>query len=95
VAAVLVFRDKKVKWGLIIEMVVWERDSPLMGCRHRFKCRLVCGRLATGGSLVRYDNEMGKGVLRHAGDVEQSYTFTDLEKLFTDFEKDVREVLKR
>ncbi len=44
---------------------------------------------------ARYDNERGKGDHRHAGDVEQSYTFTDLEKLFVDFEKDVREVLKK
>jgi hypothetical protein len=95
VEAALVFRDKKVKWGLIIEMVVWELDSPLKGCSHRFKYRLFCGRLETGESLVRYDNERGKGDHRHAGDLEQFYTFTDLEKLFADFEKDVREVLKR
>jgi len=95
VEAALVFRDKKVKWGLIIEMVVWELDTPLTGCSHRFKYRLFCGRLETGESLVRYDNERGKGDHRHAGDLEQFYTFTDLEKLFADFEKDVREVLKR
>jgi len=27
--------------------------------------------------------------------VEHSYTFTDLEKLFADFENDVRKVLKK
>ncbi|HEX2769433.1 MAG TPA: DUF6516 family protein, partial [Geobacteraceae bacterium] len=43
----------------------------------------------------RYDNERGKGEHRHADNQEQSYTFTDLEKLFVDFEKDVREVLKK
>lgn len=93
--AVLVFRDKKVKWGLIIEMVVWEIDSSLEGCSHRFKYRLFCGSLETGASLVRYDNERGKGDHRHADDGEQSYAFTDLERLFADFEKDVREVLKK
>jgi hypothetical protein len=95
VEAVLVFRDKKVKWGLIIEMVVWELDSRLNGCSHRFKYRLFCGSLETGESLVRYDNERGMGDHRHVGNVEQSYTFNDLEKLFADFEKDVREVLKK
>jgi hypothetical protein len=94
VGAVLVLRDKKVKWGLIIEIVVWELESPLSGCSHRFKYRLFCGRLETGESLVLYDNERGKPDHRHAGDVEHSYAFTDLEKLFADFEKDVREVLK-
>ena len=93
--AVLVFKDKKVKRGLIIGMVVWELDSPLKGCSHRFKYRLFCGSLETGTSLVRYDNERGKGDHRHAGDGEQAYAFTDLERLFADFEKDVREVLNK
>jgi hypothetical protein len=95
VGAVLVFKDKKVKRGLIIEIVVWDLESPLPGCGHRFKYRLFCGRLETGESLVRYDNERGKGDHRHVGDVEQPYAFTDLERLFADFEKDVREVLKK
>lgn len=93
--AVLVFRDKKVKWGLIIEMVVWELDSPLAGSSHRFKYRLFCGSLETGECLVRYDNERGKGDHMHAHGLEQPYAFTDLEGLFADFEKDVREVLKK
>ena len=93
--ALLVFRDKKVKRGVIIEMVVWELDAPLEGCSHRFKYRLFCGTLETGASLVRYDNERGKGDHRHAGDGEQPYAFIDLERLFADFEKEVREVLKR
>ncbi|MCM2358541.1 MAG: DUF6516 family protein [Geobacteraceae bacterium] len=93
--AELLFRVKKVKWGLIIEMVVWELDSPPKGCSHRFKYRLFCGSLETGACLVRYDNERGKGDHRHADDREQSYAFTDLERLFADFEKDVREVLKK
>lgn len=93
--AVLVFRDKKVKWGLIIEMVVWELDSPLEGCSHRFKYRLFCGSLETGACLVRYDNERGKGDHRHADGGEQPYNFTDLEGLFDDFEKDVREALTK
>jgi Family of unknown function (DUF6516) len=91
----LVVKDKKIKWGLIIEMVVWELDAPLEGCNHRFKYRLFCGNMETGASLVRYDNERGKGDHRHAGDREQPYTFTGLERLFADFEKDVREALKK
>lgn len=93
--AVLVFRDKKVKLGFIIEMVVWGLDSPLEGCSHRFKYRLFCGSLETGACLVRYDNERGKGDHRHAANGEQPYVFTDLEGLFADFEKDVREALKK
>jgi hypothetical protein len=95
VGAVLVFKEKMVTRGLIIEMVVWELDSPLKGCSHRFKYRLFCGSLETGTCLVRYDNEWGKGDHRHADDDERAYAFTDLERLFADFEKDVREVLKK
>lgn len=93
--AVLVFRDKKVKDGLVIEMVVWELDAPLNGSRHPFKYRLFCGSLKTGRCLVRYDNERGKGDHRHVADEEESYQFSSLEKLFDDFEKDVREALKK
>lgn len=91
--ALLVFRDKKVKRGLIIEMVVWALDSPLEGCSHRFKYRLFCGNMENGACYVRYDNERGKGDHRHVDGAEQPYTFTNLEGLFADFEKDVREVL--
>lgn len=92
--AQLVFRDKKIKEGLIIELVVWELDAPLKGCGHRFKYRLFCGSQETGACLVRYDNEQGKGDHRHVAEQEEPYTFTSLEGLFSDFEKDVREALQ-
>ena len=93
--ATLVLRNKKVREGLIIELAVWILDAPIDGCRHRFKYRLFCGVLKTGSCLVRYDNERGKGDHRHVVDGEQPYVFTSLEKLFADFEGDVREVLKK
>ena len=93
--AILVLKNKKVKQGVIIEMVVWELDTPICGCSHRFKYRLFCGSLETGACLVRYDNERGKGDHRHGANGEESYAFTNLEELFADFEKDVREVLKK
>ncbi|BBA68712.1 toxin-antitoxin system TumE family protein [Geobacter sulfurreducens] len=93
--ATLVLRNKKVREGLIIELVVWILDSPVDGCSHRFKYRLFCGVLETGSCLARYDNERGKGDHRHVVDGEQPYVFTSLEKLFADFEGDVREVLKK
>ena len=30
----LIFKDKKVKHGLIIEMVIWELDAPVTGSSH-------------------------------------------------------------
>lgn len=91
----LVLKDKKVKQGLIIEMVVWELDAPVNGCGHRFKYRLFCGQLDTGACLIRYDNERGKGDHRHVADKEQPYSVTSMEGLFADFEQDVREALKK
>ena len=44
---------------------------------------------ASGACFVRYDNERGKGDHRHAGGVETSYEFTDLNTLPADFERDV------
>ena len=93
--AQLVFRVKKAKPGLIVEMVVWELDAPVEWCSHPFKYRLFCGSLVTGACLVRYDNERGRGDRRHSNDGEQPYTFTGLERLFADFEADVREALKK
>lgn len=83
---------KKVKEGIIIEMVVWEVSPPVVGCRHPFKYRLFCGSLENGACLVRYDNERGKGDHRHVGGEELPYVFDSLEELFADFEKDVDEV---
>lgn len=93
--ASLILREKKVTRGLIIELVVWELAVPLAGCSHRFKYRLFCGSMETGACFVRYDNERSKGDHRHAGNEEQPYPFTDLERLFADFESDVREVLEK
>ena len=41
------------------------------------------------GIWLRYDNERGKGDHRHVGEKEEDYTFTTLEKLLDDFERDV------
>ena len=94
VEATLLFRNKKIKDGLIIELVVWELDAPVKGCSHRFKYRLFCGSQETGACLVRYDNEQGKGDHRHVALREEPYRFSSLEGLLSDFERDVREALQ-
>jgi predicted transcriptional regulator len=48
-----------------------------------------------GVSVLRYDNEAGKGDHRHVGRREFAYRFVDLEELKIDFWKDVEEWLKR
>jgi hypothetical protein len=36
--------------------------APVNGCLHHYKYRLYCGQ--NGATVVRYDNESGKGDLR-------------------------------
>jgi hypothetical protein len=86
--ATLIAQAKEVRDdGSIVEIVVWELAEPLPPCAHPYKYRLFFG--ASGECFVRYDNERGKGDHRHAGGVETSYEFTDLDALLADFERDV------
>lgn len=88
--AVLLANAKEVRDdGSIVEIVIWELSEPLTPSTHRYKYRLYYG--AAGISRVRYDNERGKGEHRHLGDREHDYVFTTLERLLTDFERDVSE----
>ena len=84
-----VIKDRIRKGGALIERVVWIVPSPVNGCTHHFKYRLYCG--LNGATVVRYDNETGKGDHRHLGENEHQrpYLFVTLEKLVIDFEADV------
>lgn len=44
-----------------------------------------------GDCLVRYDNERDKGDHRHLGGKEEAYSFTTLNNLRIDFEREVRQ----
>jgi hypothetical protein len=46
-----------------------------------------------GQTLVRYDNETGKGDHVHRGDREYPYSFATLERLLTDFEAEIQPYL--
>lgn len=90
-AATLILRDRyENRAGLVIERVVWVLERPLAGSAHRYKYRLWCGR--KGVTLVRFDNEKGKGDHRHEGpdERERRYEFTTLERLLEDFDVEVR-----
>jgi hypothetical protein len=52
---------------------------------HGLKYRLYLG--GGGKTLVRYDNETGKGDHRHVGadEIEPPYAFTTVERLIADF----------
>lgn len=85
----LVIKDRIRKGGALVERVVWVVPVPVNGCTHHFKYRLYCG--LNGATVVRYDNETGKGDHRHLGENEHQhpYLFVTLEQLVIDFETDV------
>lgn len=89
----LVIKDRVRKGNALIERVVWAVPTPVNGCSHRFKYRLYCG--VDGATVVRYDNESGKGDHLHLGKNErqQPYLFITLEQLIIDFEADVTRLL--
>jgi hypothetical protein len=85
----LVIKDRVRKGNALIERVVWFVATPVQGCSHHFKYRLYCG--IDGVTVVRYDNESGKGDHRHLGKDEQQqpYAFTTQEQLLIDLEADI------
>lgn len=58
------------------------------GSAHSYKYRLAF--VVDGACVLRYDNESGKGVHRHTLDGEARYRFLSLDKLFADFDRDIR-----
>lgn len=90
--AALLYREKRVHAGGIIEMVVWRVHDSIPPSEHRFKYRLVYVR--DGKRMVGYDNERGKGDHRHIGKTEMPYTFVDETQLLEDFWQDVMEATK-
>ncbi|MGH6630475.1 MAG: toxin-antitoxin system TumE family protein [Burkholderiales bacterium] len=80
--ATLLLGYKARQGDLIVQLVVWQLPA---GAADRIKFRLYLGR--AGKTLVRYDNEAGKGAHRHVGtdEVEAAYEFTSVERLIEDF----------
>jgi hypothetical protein len=58
---------------------------------HSFEYRLHYGSV-DGRSVLRYDNETGKGDHRHLGGREEPYQFRGVEALVGDFLRDIDEV---
>ena len=83
--ATLLFHYKARQGGLVLEMVLWQMPEPSRDRPHGLEHRFHLGR--QGESLVRYDNEAGKGDHRHAGpdQIEEPYAFSTLEQLIEEF----------
>jgi Family of unknown function (DUF6516) len=79
--------------NMFVELVVWQVPKPVRGSRHSFKYRLAL--IIDGKSVLRYDNEAGKGDHRHIGRQERAYRFTDLDALQEDFWRDVEAISER
>ena len=87
-AALLFYQKTLLLNGGIVEMVIWRLPRPAPDRPHAIKYRLYYGR--GGKSIVRYDNETGKGDHRHLLNREEPYRFISIRKLRRDFEADVR-----
>jgi hypothetical protein len=90
--ATLVYRKKETRAdGITLEMVIWQLPEPTPDRPHGIKYRLWAGR--EGKTLVRYDNEAGKGDHKHVGQSEKPYVWKSMSALVEDFLNDV-EALK-
>jgi len=69
----LLSRIKEAYGRGVIEGVIWEVQEPVPPSAHRIKYRLVY--VVDGKRVVGYDNERGKGDLRHIRGVESPYRF--------------------
>ena len=83
--AVLLLDYKATQGGLVLQMVLWQLPRPTRDRPAGIKYRLYLG--CDGQTLVRYDNEAGKGDHRHvgAGEAELAYKFSTVERLLGDF----------
>ena len=75
--------------GRILQRKIWKLPQPEPGRPFGWKYSLYCGM--DGRTIVRYDNETGKGDHRHVGAQEREfpYAFTSLARLLADFASDV------
>ena len=75
--------------GRIVHRRVWQLPNSTADRPHGLKYNLYCGK--DGRTVVRYDNETGKGDHRHVGpdEIEEAYGYTSLAQLLSDFETDI------
>ena len=75
--------------GRLIQRKIWQLANPDSSHKHGFKYSLYCGN--SGVTIVRYDNEIGKGDHKHVGraEVEIVYIYKSIQQLLIDFESDI------
>jgi hypothetical protein len=88
------FYDKAIlPDGSIVEMTIWQLPQDTTERAHGLKYSLFYGR--HGKRIVAYDNELDKGDHKHIGAVESRYRFVSVEKLVSDFLRDVNKARKK
>lgn len=88
--ATLIHRSKETRVdGVTIEMVIWSVDPAVPGSAHEYKYRFYAGR--AGHTLVRYDNEAGKGDHKHVGadEIEVPFRFVSMQQVVAEFLADI------
>jgi hypothetical protein len=91
-AAELIFSSKFIcPDGSIREMILWKLPGRSAAYPQGFKYRLHYG-YPDGRTMVRYDNEKGKGDHCHIKTREKLYVFTSVEALVTDFLSDIEKI---
>ena len=88
-ATLILHRKRRYDDGAILELKLWQVLAAVPGSAHLFKYSLFYG---SGGRLVGYDNEAGKGDHRHYGGREEAYVFTTFRQMLADFLADVRQL---
>lgn len=73
---------------------MWAVDPPVSGSTHGYKYRLYAGR--NGKTLLRYDNEAGKGDHKHLGGREQEvrFSFVSMAEILRDFISEVDALIR-
>jgi len=89
-------RKKKINYpdGCILEIIVWQLPEATPERSHGYKYRLNYSA-ANGVTLLRFDNEAGKGDHVHDLEIEFPYKFESLDKLFHDFSEGVNKARGR
>ena len=73
--------------GRLIQRKIWQLATPDSSHKHGSKYSLYCGN--SGVTIVRYDNETGKGDHKHIGSTEIAYVYKTLQQLLIDFVSDI------
>lgn len=92
-ASLILHEKAELAGGFIVEVKVWQLPENSGERPHGLKYSLFFGR--SGERIVAYDNEAGKGDHRHMRERQEPYAFQSLERLISDFRRDVTEELTK